>query len=83
MAVAITRTEFDADGLRHAATRAKDADAARRMLALALVWTAAPGPKRLKLAAWIARPFAIGCIATTTKAWPGCRTARRQGRRHA
>ena len=37
MAVAITRTEFDADGLRHAATRAKDADAARRMLALALV----------------------------------------------
>ena len=37
MAVAITRTEFDADGLRYAATRAKDADAARRMLALALV----------------------------------------------
>ncbi len=37
MAVAITRTEFDAAGLRHAAARAKDADAARRMLALALV----------------------------------------------
>lgn len=37
MAVAITWTEFDAVGLRHAAARAKDADAARRMLALALV----------------------------------------------
>ena len=37
MAVAITRTEFDAAGLRHAAARSKDGDAARRMLALALV----------------------------------------------
>ncbi len=37
LAVAITRAEFDAAGLRHAAARAKDADAARRMLALALV----------------------------------------------
>ena len=37
MAVAITRAELDASGLRHAAARTKDADAARRMLALALV----------------------------------------------
>ena len=37
MAVAITRAEPDAAGLRHAAARAKDADAARRMLAIALV----------------------------------------------
>ena len=37
MAVSVTRTEFDAEGLRHAATRAKDAAAARRMRALALV----------------------------------------------
>ena len=37
MAVAITWAEFDAAGLRQAAARAKDADAARRMLALALV----------------------------------------------
>ena len=37
MAVAITRTEPDATGLRQAAARTKDADAARRMLALALV----------------------------------------------
>ena len=37
MAVPITRTECDAADLRHAASRCKDADAARRMLALALV----------------------------------------------
>ena len=37
MAVAITRAEPDAAGLRHAAARTRNADAARRMLALALV----------------------------------------------
>ena len=37
MAVAITRAEPDAAGFRQAASRSKDADAARRMLALALV----------------------------------------------
>lgn len=37
MAVAITRTEFDAAGLRQAAGRSKDTGAARRLLALALV----------------------------------------------
>ena len=37
MAVAITRMEFGAAGLRWAAARSRDADAARRMLALALV----------------------------------------------
>jgi transposase len=37
MAVAITRMELDAAGLRRAAARSRDADAARRMLALALV----------------------------------------------
>jgi hypothetical protein len=37
MTVAITRTELDAAGLRRAAARSKDAVAARRMLALALV----------------------------------------------
>ena len=37
MTVAITRTELDVGGLRRAAARSKDADAARRMLALALV----------------------------------------------
>ena len=37
VAVSIRRHELDAAGLRRAASRSKDADAARRMLALALV----------------------------------------------
>jgi hypothetical protein len=37
MAVALTRRELDASGLRREATRCRDAKAARRMLALALV----------------------------------------------
>jgi transposase len=37
MAVQITRTALDAAGLRRAAGQTRDADAARRMLALALV----------------------------------------------
>jgi transposase len=37
MAVAVTRTDLDAEGLRAAATRSKDVAAARRMLAIALV----------------------------------------------
>jgi hypothetical protein len=37
VAVAITRTELTAAGLRGAAARTRDADAVRRMLALALV----------------------------------------------
>jgi len=36
-AVAITRGEYDAAGLRRAAAASRDADAARRMLALALI----------------------------------------------
>ncbi len=36
-AVAITRTELDAAGLRRAAGRSRDSDASRRMLSLALV----------------------------------------------
>ena len=37
MTVAFTRTDLDARGLRAVAARTKDAAAARRMLALALV----------------------------------------------
>jgi Homeodomain-like domain len=37
MAVAVTRLDLDASALRRAATRCRDAKAARRMLALALV----------------------------------------------
>ena len=35
--VVISRTDLDAAGLRRAASQSRDADAARRMLALALV----------------------------------------------
>ncbi len=37
MAIAITRLDLDAAGLRRAASQSRDADAARRMLALALI----------------------------------------------
>jgi transposase len=37
MAVAISRTDYDAAGLRQAASQSKDAGAARRMLAVAMV----------------------------------------------
>ncbi|WP_043344038.1 helix-turn-helix domain-containing protein, partial [Belnapia moabensis] len=37
MAVVITRQDLSADALRQAAARSRDANAARRMLALALV----------------------------------------------
>jgi hypothetical protein len=37
VAISITRVGYDAAGLRRAASRSRDADAARRMLALALV----------------------------------------------
>ena len=63
MAVAITWTEFDAAGLRQAATRAKDAHATRRMLALALVLKGRPrteaaqtcGMDRQTLRDWVHR----------------------------
>ena len=85
MAVAITRTDLSARGLRVAAATAKDARAARRMLALALVLegvgrkTAAAtcGMDRQTLRDWgEGRPE-----ATTPTGWRVCRTAARPGRR--
>ena len=63
MTVAITRRELDAADLRAAATRSKDAAAARRMLALALVMegysrseaTRAAGMDRQTLRDWVHR----------------------------
>ncbi len=68
MAVAITRTELDAAGLRDAATRNKDAAASRRMLALALVLEGrnrteaarAAGMDRQTLRDWVHRYNAEG-----------------------
>lgn len=68
MAVAITRTELDAAGLRDAARRNKDAAASRRMLALALVLEGsnrteaarAAGMDRQTLRDWVHRYNAEG-----------------------
>jgi hypothetical protein len=69
MTIAITRTDLDRRGLRAAATRAKDAAAARRMLALALVLEeAGTEPRRRERRAWTGRLCAIGFTATTRKA---------------
>ena len=61
--IVISRTDLDSAGLRRAAARSRDADAARRMLALALVLDAA----------WTAKPCATGFIATTISALRACR----------
>ena len=68
MAVAITRTELEAAGLREAAGRSRDAAAARRMLALALVLEGhsrtdaarAAGMDRQTLRDWVHRCNAEG-----------------------
>ena len=67
-AVAITRDELDAAGLRREAARTRDADAARRMLALALVldgWSRSEaaelcGMERQTLRDWVHRYNAAG-----------------------
>ena len=75
MAVAITRTDISARGLRVAASKAKDAKAARRMLALALVLegvdrkTAAEtcGMDRQTLRDWVHRYNAAGLEGLTNR----------------
>ncbi len=81
MAVAITRRELDAGGLRREAGRCRDAKAARRMLALALVLEGASreeaarhaGMDRQTLRDWVHRYNAEGL--------PGLRDRRRLGRK--
>ena len=81
MAVAITLRELDADGLRWQAGRCRDARAARRMLALALVLEGASreeaaraaGMDRQTLPDWVHRYNAEGL--------PGLRDRPRSGRR--
>ncbi len=79
MAVAITRMEFDAAGLRQAAARAKDADAARRMLALALVLDGRPrteaaqtcGMDRQTQRDWVHRYNVEGLAGLSDRKAPG------------
>ena len=79
MAVAITRTELDAAGLRAAAARSKDAAASRRMLALALVLEGsnrteaarAAGMDRQTLRDWVHRYNEVGLAGLHNKPNPG------------
>ncbi len=79
MAVAITRTELDAAGLRAAAALSKDAAATRRMLALALVLVGhsrtaaarATGMDRQRLRDWVHRYNEAGLAGLYNKPNPG------------
>ena len=79
MAVAITRTELDAAGLRVAAARSKDVAASRRMLALALVLDGsnrteaarAGGMDRQTLRDWVHRYNEAGLDGLHNKPNPG------------
>jgi transposase len=79
MSIAITRTEHGPSDLRAAAARARDADAARRMLALALVlegWSrtaaaASCGMDRQTLRDWVHRYNAEGVDGLCDRAHSG------------
>lgn len=79
MTIAITRMDLDAGGLRAAAGRARNAAAARRMLALALVLEGASrseaaraaGMDRQTLRDWVHRYNAAGLEGLKNQANPG------------
>ena len=89
MAVAVTRRELSAAELRREAARSRDAKAARRTLATALVLEGRPraeaagtcGMDRQTLR--LGRSASKGCTATTPRGSPGCRTAAPPARRRA
>ena len=79
MAVAVTRLELDASDLRRVATRCRDAKAARRMLALALVLEGHAreaaarhaGMDRQTLRDWVHRYNAEGLAGLRDRPHPG------------
>lgn len=79
--IAITRMDLDASGLRRAAARSRDADAARRMLALALVLDGASrteaakhcGMDRQTLRDWVHRYNDLGLAGLSDRAAPGAK----------
>jgi transposase len=81
MAVAITRTALDAAGLRRAAAGSRDAQAARRMLALALVLDGHTrtdaaelcGMDRQTLRDWVHRYNDLGLPGLSDRVPPGSR----------
>ena len=78
-AVEITRTELSATELRRAAVRSRDADAARRMLALALVLEGKSrkeaaescGMDRQTLRDWVVRYNEVGLAGLSDRVPPG------------
>jgi transposase len=64
-AISLTRLDYTAAEFRREAKRSDDADAARRMLALALVLEGRS--RRRGPAAWICRFFVTGCTVTMRK----------------
>ena len=81
--IAINRTDLDAAGLRRAAARSRDADAARRMLALALIMdghtrTEAAqlcGMDRQTLRDWVHRYNDLGLAGLSDRVAPGPKTS--------
>ena len=79
--VQITRRELDAAGLRHAAAASRDADAARRMLALALVLDGRArteaaqlcGMDRQTLRDWVHRYNELGLAGLSDRIPPGAK----------
>jgi transposase len=80
--VAITRTDLDAAGLRRAASQSRDADAARRMLALALVLDGRTrteaaelcGMDRQTLRDWVHRYNGLGLSGLSNRVPPGAKS---------
>jgi transposase len=80
-AVAITRKDLDAAGLRRAAAECRDADAARRMLAIALVLegrsraeaAALCGMERQTLRDWVHRYNELGLAGLHDRKPPGAK----------
>lgn len=80
-AVAITRTELDAAGLRRAAAQTDDADAARRMLGLALILDGysrqeaaeMSGMDRQTLRDWVHRYNEFGLPGLSNRVPPGAK----------
>ena len=79
VAISIERRDLDAAGLRRAASRSKDADASRRMLALALVLEGVSrteaarscGMDRQTLRDWVHRYNAEGLAGLSDRRSPG------------
>ena len=77
--VTITRSDYDAQGLRREASRSRDADAARRMLALALVLEGRSrteaaelcGMDRQTLRDWVHRYNEQGLVGLSNRKPPG------------